>query len=50
MLEKVKEWKKESWDGVNGLGYVDIECKCIKSESESLSSNRWEKEKEMMKY
>jgi len=46
MLEKVKKWKRKSWGGVNGLGYVDIECKRIESESESLSSNILEKERD----
>ncbi len=31
---------------MNGLGYVDIECKHIESESESLSSNILEKERD----
>ncbi len=48
ILTCLKEWKRESWHGVHGLGYIDIECKHTKSESESerLNSNILEKERD----
>jgi hypothetical protein len=44
-LTCLKEWKRKSWGNVNGVGYVDIECKHTKSENERLSSNRLKKER-----
>lgn len=40
MLEKMKEWKKESWGSVNGLRYIDIECNHTHSENERLSFDK----------